>query len=192
MWFGADPGGKASYGLAWLSPDGSFRTTVVSCTDEALSLVTQCPLGVGIDSPMWWSSGKSGDRRADQFLRGTYKIASGTVQTANSLRGAALIQGHLLAVGLRQRFPGVRITEAHPKALLLALRLADWDSIVRRFALRGDLPLEEHARDALLSAVAAREAGEGRWTRNLATNRIAGEQDPAQLAFGPVDYFWPD
>ena len=93
------------------------------------------PQGLGIDCPMWWSSRGSSDRRADKWLRSRYHVGS-TVQPANSLRGAVLVQGMMLAWRVREAFANVPITEAHPKALRTALNLMSWSSVVRKFKLR--------------------------------------------------------
>lgn len=191
MWFGADPGGKLTFGVAVLHDDGTFNTAVVSSADEALAWFKGEPAGVGIDAPLWWSSGQSSDRQADRYIRTTYRIPSGTVQTANSLKGAVLIQGVMLALRLRERFPSVPITEAHPKALLKAQRLITWEAAATAYGLTG-LPNSEHERDALLGAVAAREGVTGRWPRDLAATRLPSEQGPAMLPHGPVHYYWPE
>ncbi len=69
---------------------------------------------------MWWSSRKGGGRKVDEKLRRAYGIPSGTVQQPNSLRGAALIGGAMLAYRIRSEYPEIHITEFHPKALLQA------------------------------------------------------------------------
>lgn len=190
MWFGADPGGSKAFGVAVLHDDGTFDTAVVSSADEALAWFDGEPAGVGIDAPLWWSSGKSSDRQADRFIRTTHRIHPGTVQTANSLKGAVLVQGVMLAYRLRQRFPNVPITEAHPKALLKAEGLSTWEAAAAAYRLVG-LPASEHERDALLGAVAAREGVEGRWQIDLAARRLPSEQNPRSVPHGPVHYFWP-
>ena len=191
IWFGADPGGHGRFAVAILREDGSFHTDVLSHADEAIDWLKQEPKAAGIDAPMWWSSGKSSDRKADRFLRQQYKIKAGTVQTANSLRGAVLIQGVMLAIRLRERYPSLPITETHPKALLKALKL-NRSELAERFDLKRNLPATEHEQDALLGAVAAREGFLERWTRNLASERNSSEQDPAQLPASPIVYWWPD
>ncbi len=170
VWIGADPGGKNSFGLAILSDGGAVSTACVSCASEALKWIDVEPAGVGIDAPMWWSAGTSGDRQADQWIRSEYSISGGTVQAANSLRGAALIQGALFAESLRQRYPGVRITEAHPKAVLLALQCSAADFFAR-FGFNITIG-NEHERDALIAAIAAREGFSGRWSRDLVLERL--------------------
>ena len=58
-------------------------------------------LAVGVDAPLWWSSGKNSDRAADQYLRQRFNISGGTVQAANSLSGA--IAARKGSVGRRTR-----------------------------------------------------------------------------------------
>jgi predicted nuclease with RNAse H fold len=128
VWLGADPGGKGSFGLAILTPDGAAKTWCVDCADAAITIVraylSTPPQGVGVDAPLWFSSGPSGDRRSDQWLRKTYKLSGGQVQAANSLRGAALTQGMMFVQRIRELFPSIPVTETHPNAVLKALSLA--------------------------------------------------------------------
>ena len=199
-WFGADPGGANAFGVALLHDDATFDTHVVSCADEAVEWLIERKADISaaaIDAPLWWSSGKGGDRMADCYLRKTYKISAGTVQAMNSLRGAALVQGVMLAIRLRERLPPLSITEAHPKALLKALKIdtatsdQTWRDLVNLFGLRGDEPNTEHERDAVLAAVAAREGSADRCVRDLARDQLSSEQDPATVPWGPVHYWWP-
>jgi predicted nuclease with RNAse H fold len=189
-WYGADPGGTNSFGVAALEDDGSFKTWLCSSVDEALTKIVR-PSGVGIDCPLWWSSGAGGGRFADSWLRKTYRISPGTVQSANSLKGAVLIQGIMLAMMLRRSYPKVSITESHPKALLLALGLRDWKAISNRFGLDGPNPTAEHERDALIGAVAAREGSLRRWKLDLSHHLGPSEIDPRATWFGKVHYWWP-
>jgi len=124
FWIGADPGGNNSFGLAFLHhPSGELDCATVSSVDEAVERMVDRgkPRGLAVDAPMWWSSREKAGRRVDEWLREKYKIRSGTVQFVNSLRGAALVGGAMLAIRLREKFPRTGITEAHPKALLQAL-----------------------------------------------------------------------
>jgi predicted nuclease with RNAse H fold len=89
---------------------------------------------------------------------------------------------------LREKLPSVPVTEAHPKALAEAL--GGWELTAAKFnELYGH---REHERDAVLAAIAAREGYEGRWARNLASERNESEQDPEKYWLAPVHYFWPD
>jgi len=204
-WFGADPGGANAFGVALLRANGSFESEVVSCADGAMKWLyerAETILAAGIDAPLWWSSGKNGERNADLFVRGRlHEVGAtevgGTVQSANSLRGAVLIQGVLLATALRRQWRELPITEAHPKALLKTIwpqapkGASLWDEIARCYGLRAAQLNSEHERGALLAAVAAREGYQRKWTRDLARERSQSEQDPASLPWGPVSYWWP-
>ena len=195
IWVGADPGGKGNFGIAILKSDGSTDTYCVDCADEAVQVVAKhlrsMPSGVGVDAPLWWSSGRSSDRQADRWLRTRYHLSGGQVQTANSLRGAALVQGAMFVHRLRQSFPGVNVTEAHPKAVLVALGMEDWSSFSHRFSVTPGSK-NEHERDAVISAVAAREGFERRWLNDLSTSRDVSEQDPSSYWLAPIHYFWPE
>ena len=192
FWVGADPGGKDAFGLAFVDVSGAVHCKTVSSVDKAIKAITAMgkPLGLGIDAPMWWSAGEGGGRRADARLRKRYGISGGTVQSGNSLRGAALIGGVLLASRLREQFPALRITESHPKALLLALGL-DETQFAARFGIEARWG-NEHERDAAIAAVCAREGFEGRWSTDLAKDRDRGEQNPHAYWLAPIAYFWPE
>ena len=193
FWVGADPGGENNFGLAFLDAVGKrLVCDTVSSVDEAIEQIISKgkPLGLGIDTPMWWSSRKGAGRKADDFIRKRYNIHPGTVQTANSLKGAALVGGMLLALRIREEFPDTRITETHPKALLHALEL-DEKGFIERFKILTGWS-NEHERDAMIGAVCAREGIEGRWTLDLAQQRYESEQNPSNYWLAPMHYFWPE
>ncbi len=154
--------------------------------------------GVGIDSPLFFAP--SGKRRVDFVVREAIKAAGapnagGTVQQVNSLRGACIAQGVVAAHLLRRAVPGVRITEAHPKALLWLIKVA---SPKRRVV---DITMEhlaefiackvamfsEHERDAALGALAA-------WAMVFVAagwRDIALEENDSVVPFPPVEYWMP-
>ena len=195
FWIGADPGGEGNFGIAVLPGEGRPESASVDCADEAVAFVRarldRAPAGIGVDAPLWWSSGRSGSRHADQWLRQRYGLSGGEVQAANSLRGAALTQGAMFVQRMRELFPAVPVTESHPKALLKAIAGDRWDTFAERFQVVS-VPSDEHTRDAVVAAVAAREGFEGRWTHDLGSTRLAGEQDPMNYWLAPVHYFWPE
>ncbi len=193
IWIGADPGGKGNFGLAFLQNRLVVQLICVDCADQAIDAVLrfeQLPLGVGIDAPLWWSSGPSGDRRADQWIRRTFSLSGGQVQAANSLRGAALVQGMMFAHLMRERFPKVPITESHPNAVLRALG-QDWESFREAYLDRAQYAVK-HERDAIISAVSAREGFLGNWPVDLARKRHSSEQDPERFWLAPINYYWPE
>ena len=146
-------------------------------------------LAAGIDAPMFW--GTRGNREIDATIRNALKdtqfpTPGGTVQQVNSLRGACLAQGVLLGKYLHERW-GLPITETHPKVLSHLLSLPGQpDMEVRVTDLTSGL--EEHERDATLSAVAA-------WAmvRRLPGWRdfYAQEPSPVQPFDTPVGFWLP-
>jgi predicted nuclease with RNAse H fold len=113
------------------------------------------------------------------------------VQAANSLRGAALVQGVMFVARMRETYPSLRVTESHPKALLKACYDNSWNTFAAHHGVQWEVTTED-ARDAIIAAVAAREGFSGHWQNDLAEIRDAGEQDPKKYWLGPVSYFWPD
>lgn len=109
VWIGVDPGGKGNFGVAVLRSGKPAETWCVDCADEAVETIAQrlesAPAGVGIDAPMWWSSGLSGDRLADQWIRSQYGLSGGNVQTANSLRVRHSCRGRCLRTGCDSAIP---------------------------------------------------------------------------------------
>lgn len=189
IWAGCDPGGDGKFGVAALKPDGTFVAGSVSGVVEGLKWFEARPRAIGVDAPLWWCARPGGGRRADQWLRDTYRIDSGTVQSVNSLKGAAIAQAPLFIERARQRFGPIPVTETHPKALLRALRI-DWPTFQTRFGISGEVS-DEHQRDAVIGAVAAREAFSSRWCLDLANDRYPEEQDPSTYWLAPIHYFWP-
>lgn len=131
-------------------------------------------------------------RKPDKWIRGEFDVPNRNVQAVNSLWGAVLAQAMMFVLRARELFPGVNVTEAHPKALLRALGRGKWDGYFK--ALEAVVTLDakrDHQRDAVVSAVAAREGFEGRWTRDLTLDRYPSEQDPSSHWLGPVHHYWP-
>lgn len=197
-WVGVDPGGIDCFGLAKLDSNGLFEAKCFLCAEDALKGLVAEPAGIGIDTPLWWSSGRSAGRKADSWLRRRYGNRVGkSVLQINSLSGACLIQGIMFAEQARQRFPNVPITEVHPKVLILSNNCEldldiEWRRFCSLFRIRPKASdvLNEHERDAVVAAVAAREGFQGRWTNDLSRSRNDNEQDPTTYWLAPIHYFW--
>ena len=205
---GLDPGGDGKFGWCVVAGSGWPLSLVQSgCTGDAAAAVRSVlevlePSseihGVGIDGPLFWTP--SGTRRVDCIVRQAIKEAGapnvgGTVQHVNSLRGACLTQGVVAAYLLRQAVAGVRITEAHPKALLWLIKVASAKRRVLHITM-GDLVefitcdvagLSEHERDAALGALTA-------WAMVSAApgwRDIALEEKDVFVPVPPVEYWMP-
>ena len=200
-WFGADPGGtrngRPCFGVAWLGKNGTFETSATDCAYSAFRWIQKhsvVPLAIGVDCPLWWSSLAGGQRQVDVLLRRKYRENIGqSVQSLNSLRGAVLVQGMMLACEARKHWKDAKITETHPRALLKAMDLntASWSTIAEKFDLDGPEPETRDQWDALLSAAVARNGHKHLWTVDLADlPRADGEMDRQHTFFGKVNYYW--
>ena len=197
---GLDPGGLNKFGWACLRNDFGKFVLNTGCSDNARAAIREAnnytegfaPVAVGIDSPLFWVA--EGDRRADASLRRRVCAAdghSGTVGHVNSLRGACLVQGVLAARQVAEKWPSVKITEAHPKALRLVHFKDDplEDDQLKKFVKDhlSKLPTE-HERDAALAAYTAwafAEKSDG-WS-DLALEEV----EPFFPSGGKVSYWFP-
>jgi predicted nuclease with RNAse H fold len=164
--------------------------------DAAISVlrnhVEARPAGVGVDAPLWWCSGSAGLRKADKWIRDGYDLPNRNVQAVNSLWGSVLAQGMMFVARIREIYPGVNVTETHPKAVLVALGRETWTDYISALSTKLTVDTKpDHQRDAVISAVAAREGFEGRWKRDLISDRYPTEQNPTAHWLAPVHYFWP-
>lgn len=196
-WIGADPGGKENFGIAVLREDGSCSTDAVSSVDEAVKLLKVLlgnvrPECAGIDAPLWWSSGEKGLRRADERIRLHYKMQSRHVQAVNSMWGAVLVQGILLAHLLRAAYPAMAVTETHPKAIVRGWRKGDRASLLKGLRLDAGCEGSDHRVDAAISALAAREGVTGQWPEDLFSDRSELENNPSSTWVTGLHYFWPE
>lgn len=84
---------------------------------------------------------------------------------------------------IREVFPLVNVTETRPKAMLVALGRKCWRNYFDVLPTSVTVDAKpDHERDAIISAVAAREGFEGRWKKVLINDRypsarpFAGDQ----------------
>jgi predicted nuclease with RNAse H fold len=162
---GFDPGGINAFGWAVLSGAHDQLTFIASGTcssakDAIEDVSAKCPLppvAVGIDAPLVWA--KSGDRKCDETVRGLVlnaalatgrRASSGTVSHVNSLRGACLVQGVLVATFAAERWPRTQITETHPKALRWI-----YPGLTIPHDCPSDIESRDHEWDAVIAAYSA-------------------------------------
>jgi hypothetical protein len=176
LYLGFDPGGENQFG--WAICSRTNQKLYVLATGEAdhakeafQQALGKIPsdgivVGIGIDAPLFWS--ESGDRDVDKLVRDAIrqqgaKSPGGTVQTINSLRGACIVQGVMLANLLHRRFPEITITESHPKALLYLLGIANKSIHPNKVSLVdlseyvdcNDVNIIDNKRDAILGSITA-------------------------------------
>ena len=201
---GFDPGGEGKFGWCVARLDrNKFSVTegwagIAHHADGALGCVSKIItdqnselVAVGIDAPLYWARvGKS--RAADNYVRQClqqkhYADPSGTVQVhaVNSLQGACVAQGIILATTVEQRYPTCLITETHPKALLKAcLSNNDIQSIHDQWKNKWS----DDQRDAIISAWAAIRA----YTADGDINLYDKDKKENILCFlKKTVYWWP-
>jgi hypothetical protein len=199
---GLDPGGKNAFG--WCVAENvstlPLRIRAAGVADDvgsALRAIDEARAGTeiaaaGIDAPMFWTS--SGDRRVDAYVRTTIcdlGASSGTVGHVSSLRGTCLVQGMLAAMMLRERYPKLPVSEAHPKATLWMLREATRQrrassvtsrDLAKYFETSQQEAATDHERDAALGALGAwamaHHATKWRDIRGLDTDAITPLGEP--------------
>ena len=173
VFLGFDPGEKKDKKtkaprFGWsICKDGTekpilWRSGVAGYAQKALEQVKNnlprnaCIRASGIDGPLFWLYGW--DRQADLAIRRELKEKGDqttSVQHVNSLAGACVAQGILMAELLHKEFCAP-ITESHPKALLSLLETcrSDMGKLVEEAQdIHG--PGKEDREDAILAAYAA-------------------------------------
>ena len=201
---GYDPGGNGRHGCAVLTVEAGrparLRVTTHATTEHVLRDIETVGdvLGIGVDTLTCWSTGPSGWRPADRWLRARYPSAVGrSVAAPNSLYGSMSVGGMAVLLSLARRVP---VTETHPKVLwhvLFGTRYAYATASAAMDARLGEamgLPLvtaNDHEWDAAASALTALRAHEGAWTRDL--HRLPTRPDERLVEpYGPTRFVWPD
>jgi hypothetical protein len=207
LYAGFDPGGAGAFGWAVVSgtqlPLVLVARGVVNHAQEAahaaLGAVGQKALtAAGIDAPLFWQA--QGDRTSDQLVRNAIiqlGASGATVNSVNSMRGACLVQGIMVAMLLRMQDSQLPITEAHPKALLWLLGCAHGGNPPAGIALSslqqwiGGNNLagaSDHERDAALGALSAFAMTQG---MNGWHNLYLQEPSPINPLHPPPGYWLP-
>lgn len=208
IYIGYDPGGRGAHGVAVINGNRVNCDTVATAFDAIKWLEEQCadeaPSALGVDSLTLWSTGRAGWRPADRALKAEYIQAEKSVKSPNSLRGSMSINGAAVAMRLQQKFADLFITETHPKVLYYALTRVLYNFADRRGQMVKELlgwlgltsesfdfkDKTDDAWDALISAYAAREWHNKRWTMDL--HQLPGEQSEELFSpFNKPAFAWP-
>lgn len=97
---GYDPGGNGNHGVACLTVNADFTPVTVTCQSvetvgDAIAWASSLTdiVGVGIDTLTRWSTGRSGWRPADRWLRKHPPFVGKSVASPNSLFGSMPVGG---------------------------------------------------------------------------------------------------
>ena len=202
---GYDPGGNVKHGVAELIVDNgrpvqlSFAT--VRNAHAALDWFTigEIPLAAGIDTLTILSTGDSGWRPADLWLRGKYPQVQNSVVNPNYLQGAMSLNGLAMISSLRGVSKSVLISETHPKVLYYCLSGNQHNFQLNKVAMNEHLTqwigltvntTNDHEWDATVSCFAVLEGMSRRWTTDLHQLPTVAGEELVQIA-GPSHFFWP-
>lgn len=203
---GYDPGGNASHGLALATYRKGelthFETSTLDTVEDVISQVEQVNelLAIAVDTLSCWSTGVSGWRPADRWLRKNYKEVVHSIASPNSLYGSMGLNGMAVLIALKRRFPNLIVTETHPKVLYFALsgdkynyNMAN-EKMDEFLSSKMDCEIStesDHEWDAAISIYAARQGLTGSWARDL--HAIPLESSGRMITpCGSTHYWWPD
>lgn len=205
---GFDPGGEGSFGwcVAEDAPTLPLNVRISGVVNNAreanIAVLNHLHpgeqiLAAGIDAPLLWIA--DDDRESDRIIRSqicALGCPGGTVQHVNSLFGACLVQGMLTGILLRSSWPDLPITEAHPKAFLWQVGVANKHqkppsislASMAKYLLSPTGREQSHERDAAIAALSA-------WAMIHRPqdwqDLYLREQDPYSPITGPLGYWMP-
>lgn len=203
---GYDPGGNFGHGIATLLVD---RGKIQKASVQTLKTVEQVIeilesieslIGIGVDTLTCWSTGDSGWRPADRWLRIKYPQVKNSIVSPNGLYGSMGLNGMAVLFFMKKLYPDLFITETHPKILFWFLTRERYDYSKNKDLMDKHLrlilevslaPKNEHEWDAAISAYAALSSLKGIWKRNL--HELPAKDDERIIsACGKTYYFWPE
>jgi len=202
---GYDPGGNDNHGLALLTiRDGKATALVTETLRTAEDVIAQLArvdrlIGIGVDTLTCWSTGPSGWRPADRWLRDHYPEVESSVVSPNSLFGSMGLNGMAVLVVTQRSRPSLLITETHPKVLCRHLLGEKYDYVNKRTVMDEELtrglgiPVDtanDHEWDAAVSTLVLLKRLSGCWSHDLHTEPTEGAERIVTPC-GPTHYFWP-
>jgi hypothetical protein len=207
IFIGYDPGGNGKHGVAALIVESGqpvhAQSALVETAEQAICWIldrADRPAAIGVDTLTCWSTGSSGWRPADRWLKERYPPVQGSVASSNSLYGSMSINGMTTLVALRAAIPELMVTETHPKVLHWHMVQRPYDFTSNQAAMLETLGeglgfhftcASDHEWDAVLSALVAFRGVSGQWTHDL--HQLPTTADERLIApCGETKYFWPE
>ena len=202
---GYDPGGNDRHGVACLTIANDVPTSIAfetvrnarSAIDWFLDHGTL--IAIGIDTLTILSTGDSGWRPADLWLREKYPIAKNSVVNPNYLQGSMALSGLAIAHEMRNANPKITVVETHPKVLYYQqtgrrYRYSDDQQVMNReLGCWLTIPVNtqtDHEWDAVVSTLAAFQWVMKRWTRDLHALPTRDGESLVSLV-GETQFCWP-
>lgn len=205
---GYDPGGNGNHGVACLKVENNvpkvIKFTTVQNVNEAIRWLQshKSLMAIGIDTLTILSTGRSGWRPADRWLRHKYPDVINSVVSPNSLHGSMTLSGLAVVHELRRAraFAQIAIIESHPKVLYYALCkrrydfVNDADGMNERLGKWLSLPANtqsDHEWDAAISAYAAYRSLTKKWTHDLHALTVQDNESLVNIV-GDTNFYWPE
>lgn len=203
---GYDPGGNKHHGLTRLIVEkGSIKEITTQSLENVGQVITIAEeesslIAVGVDTLTCWSTGASGWRPADLWLKQKYREIQNSIISPNGLYGSMVLNGMALLVAIRKKRHGLFITETHPKVLFWFLKHEKHDyknkkgimdeTLVKQIGVRIS-STNEHEWDSAISAFAALQSLKGIWKHDLHNTPIDGGERLISPC-GITHFFWPE
>jgi hypothetical protein len=203
---GYDPGGNGCHGLAVLAlKNGSIQEATTKTLDNAEQVIRTAQkqrslVALGVDTLTCWSTGASGWRPADRWLRGKYREVQNSIVSPNGLYGSMALNGMAVVLSLSNQRPDLLITETHPKVLFWFLRREKYDYENKKDLMDRTLatnlgvrisPANDHEWDSAASAFAALQGLLGIWRHDLLELPTTGGERLVSPC-GATHYYWPE
>jgi hypothetical protein len=202
---GYDPGGNNANGFALLrihdSKPVSISVKTLSNAEAVINEIgTNNVLGLGVDTLSCWSTGRSGWRPADLWLRKRYPAVRNSIMSPNTLSGSMGINGMSVLVEAASSSGTITLSETHPKVLYYALTQekydyrkshAEMDGFLSNMLGRLDIRTSnDHEWDAAISAYALLMGITGAWKTDLHELR---PEDNCRIVkpCGKTFFYWP-
>jgi hypothetical protein len=202
---GYDPGGNDRHGVCCLTIQADTPTAIAFDTvhnaNSAIDWLRNrgSLIAIGIDTLTMLSTGDSGWRPADRWLRERYPDVRNSVVNPNYLQGSMALSGLAVSHELRKIFTDIAVIETHPKVLYYELcgrryNYSD-DQQLMNHELGTRLSLTtntqtDHEWDAAISAFAALQSLTKNWTRDLHALPVGNGETLVPIA-GDTHFYWP-
>ena len=202
---GYDPGGNGVHGVAIATlicnKVKDLEVQTLATAEDVIKLASAAPrLDVlAIDTLTALSTGLSGWRPADRWLKKNYKEITHSIASANSLFGSMGLNGISVMAELRKQDPSIRITETHPKVLYFELSGCKYDyrysaqkmnHLVTKLLGIQVHTSNDHEWDAVASVYSAVMGYSGQWHNNLHALPVE-ETERLVKPVGDTEYWWP-
>ena len=205
MIVGYDPGGNGAHGLALASyNDGKIQGVRISTHPTVQSIISTISefndvIAIGIDTLTCWSTGPSGWRPADRWLKNEYPEITNSIASANSLFGSMGLNGMSALLKIKESFPNIHISETHPKVMYFELAKKKYnykecnkemDSFLSDLIGINISTKNDHEWDAAASIYAVYCGATGKWVNNLHSKSVTNNEVFVEPC-GPTSYWWP-